>query len=114
MQTAWAEPSEPILQAASAMTVDTLYMAMKLPILPVEQTSANPGSTPTAAAASAAIASASRRPRGPVTALAQPAFTTMTCAVPRAIRSRETCTGAAAARCEVNTPAADAGASDTT
>src|SRR5205085_4845112 len=95
------------------MPLETRSMARKLPILPVEQTSASPGSTPTAAAASAAIAAASRRPRGPVTALAHPAFTTMTCAVPAATRSRQRCTGAAAARCEVNTPAAAAGGPET-
>jgi hypothetical protein len=83
------------------------------PITPVEQTSMSAAGQPSRRATSAVIHSASARPRSPVQAFELPELMTTPRAVARGTLDRETLTGAPCTRFVVNTPAAEAGTSET-
>jgi len=89
------------------------YLALRsgVPIVPVEQTRTCSALTPSAPAARRHVSSAARRPCEPVAEFAQPLFKmTPTPKPPVSARwARETCTGAAAWRFEVNVAATGTG-----
>src|SRR5882724_3280780 len=99
--------------AAAAMPRFTLGMGRVTPMRPVEATSTWAAGTRRIFAVTAAISSASRRPRAPVQALALPELTTMARAVDLFARGRLTLTGAAQTWLVVNSPATAAGVSET-
>ena len=84
------------------------------PITPVEATSTCSRGTSSAMAAVSTISQASARPPSPVQALARPELVTIARAVPERIWVRLTITGAATTELSVNTPAAEAGDSEST
>ncbi len=93
------------------MPASTGAMGSGIPIRPVWHTRISDGSTPNPSATSAHMRSAPATPAAPVAALALPLESTTAAARPpvRARWARLTCTGAAAARFAVNTPAAGTG-----
>ena len=82
------------------------------PITPVEATTTSRGESPSLAAASSVMRSASARPRSAVQALALPALTTTAWQRPERSRSSDSLTGAARTLLRVKTPAAVAGRSE--
>ena len=97
------------------MPASTRSIGSGTPITPVEQTSTS-SPAPVSSPASAAIRSASARPCAPVATLALPLDDHDGARARRAAarRSRQSRTGAPAARLRVKTPAAVAGPSATT
>ena len=99
----------PSTSAGSAASIRS--MGSRVPIVPVEQTRMCSECTPSARAASSHVRSAAPRPSEPVAALAHPLFSTTAAARPPFVArwARQTCTGAAAKRLEVNVAAAATG-----
>src|ERR1700736_390813 len=89
------------------------FIGIQTPILPVEQTRTSFSLIASALAASSVMRRASTIPCRPVQALAFPEFTTIARADCFAARCRVIFTGAAQTWLVVNTPATDAGTSDT-
>ena len=98
--------------AASSRPARTASTRSRGPITPVDAGRTSIASTPSAFATAAVTASASTSPGGPVPAFAWPLFATIARAVPSSSRRRQISTGAAANAFRVNSPAADAGASE--
>ena len=92
------------------MPDSTGSIGMGMPMRPVWHTSTSVVAQPTACAVSSHMRSASARPCSPVAALALPELSTTAAARPSARCRRLICTGAAATRLVVNTPAAVTGA----
>ncbi len=88
-------------------------MGIGMPMRPVWQTSTSVVAQPSACAVSSHMRSASARPGSPVAALALPELRITAAARPSARCRRLICTGAAATRLLVNTPAAVTGAPST-
>ena len=95
------------------MPDSTGAIGIGIPMRPVEHTSTSVVAQPTASAVSSHMRSASARPCSPVAALALPELSTTAAARPSARWRRLICTGAAATRLVVNTPAAATGARST-
>ncbi len=90
------------------------WAGSRTPITPVEAVSTARFCTPSASARAPRRLATSSRPRGPVSALALPLFTSTARMPSEGTRSRASITGAAAALLMVKRPAAAAGTSETT